>query len=132
MFAETADIDGDGEIDKDDFLRLMHVTTPTWSEQQCKNVFWQTTSDAGKEVLDATDLLALSREYELFNSALQLPQFTSEEDLLSVGELELVRVLAASRSVTGLAGAARLKLALQLSILKGPWFAIGLTDLSIG
>lgn len=30
-------------------------------------------------------------KYELFNSALQLPQFTSEEDLLSVGELELVR-----------------------------------------
>ena len=29
-------------------------------------------------------------------------------------------------------GAARLKLALQLSILKGPWFAMGLTDLSIG
>ena len=38
MFA-AADGDGDGEIDKDDFVRFIASVVPTWSADHAKDVF---------------------------------------------------------------------------------------------
>jgi chromosome segregation ATPase len=89
IFAET-DIDGDGEIDKDDFVRFVASAVPQWSAGHAKDVFWKVTGALGKEVLDMDGVLMIAREYELFNGALQIPKFTSEDEVLSAGELELV------------------------------------------
>ena len=89
VFAES-DIDGDGEIDKDDFVRFMSVAVPSWSAGHAKDVFWKHTGALGKEVLDIAGVLQIARDYELFNGALQIPKFTSEDEVLSAGELELV------------------------------------------
>ena len=40
MFA-AADGDGDGEIDKDDFVNLMKLAVPGWTVGQSKDVFWR-------------------------------------------------------------------------------------------
>ena len=89
IFAET-DIDGDGEIDKDDFVRFVASAVPQWSVGHAKDVFWKVTAALGKEVLDMDGILHIAREYQLFNGALQIPKFTSEDEVLSAGELELV------------------------------------------
>ena len=89
IFAET-DIDGDGEIDKDDFVRFVASAVPQWSVGHAKDVFWKVTGALGKEVLDMEGVLHIAREYQLFNGALQIPKFTSEDEVLSAGELELV------------------------------------------
>ena len=36
-----ADGDGDGEIDKDDFVNLMKLAVPGWTVGQSKDVFWR-------------------------------------------------------------------------------------------
>ena len=89
IFAES-DVDGDGEIDRHDFVRFMGVAVPSWSAAHAKEVFWKHTGALGKEVLDMPAVLYIAREFELFNGALQIPRFTSEDEVLSAGELELV------------------------------------------
>ena len=54
MFA-AADGDGDGEIDKDDFVNLMKLAVPGWTVGQSKDVFWRAV-----RTTPASDLARLS------------------------------------------------------------------------
>ena len=38
-------------------------------------------------------MMAIARRYELFNGALQIPQFTSEDEVLSAGASTIVRYI---------------------------------------
>ena len=51
----------------------------------------KTTGPLGKEVLELDGVMAIARRYELFNGALQIPQFTSEDEVLSAGASTIIR-----------------------------------------
>lgn len=88
---QECDVDGDGELDKDDFVRLARQAVPSWTTGQAKDVFWRTTVRFGKEVMNLDDLITLSDRYALFNQHIELPRVTSEDEVLSVADLEIMQ-----------------------------------------
>jgi hypothetical protein len=88
---QECDGDGDGELDKDDFVRLARRAVPSWTAGQAKDVFWRTTVRFGKEVMCLDDLITLSDRFTLFNQHIELPRVTSEDEVLSPADLEIVQ-----------------------------------------
>ena len=89
VFSE-ADGDGDGEIDKDDFVNFAKKAVPAWTTGQARDVFWRATAPLGVEVLLLDDVMGLADTYSFFNAHLALPRFTSEEEVLSASEVEMM------------------------------------------
>jgi chromosome segregation ATPase len=89
VFSE-ADGDGDGEIDKNDFVNLAKNAVPGWTTGQAKDVFWRATAPLGIEVLTFDQVMSLADGYAFFNAHLALPRFTSEEEVLSASEVEMM------------------------------------------
>ena len=89
IFSE-ADGDGDGEIDKNDFVNFAKKAVPAWTTGQAKDVFWRATAPLGVEVLLLDDVMGLADGYAFFNAHLALPRFTSEEEVLSASEVEMM------------------------------------------
>ena len=85
-----ADGDGDGEIDKNDFVNFAKTAIPTWTTGQAKDVFWRATAPLGVEVLLLDDVMGLADTYAFFNAHLALPRFTSEDEVLSASEVEMM------------------------------------------
>ena len=85
-----ADGDGDGEIDKNDFVNFAKTAVPTWTTGQAKDVFWRATAPLGVEVLLLDDVMGLADTYAFFNAHLSLPRFTSEDEVLSASEVEMM------------------------------------------
>lgn len=85
-----ADGDGDGEIDKNDFVNFAKTAVPTWTTGQAKDVFWRATAPLGVEVLLLDDVMGLADTYAFFNAHLALPRFTSEDEVLSASEVEMM------------------------------------------
>ena len=88
-FAE-ADGDGDGELDKGDFVKLAKIAVSAWTSGQAKDVFWRATAPLGVEVLTFDQIMTLADRYVFFNAHLSLPRFTSEEEVLSASEVEMM------------------------------------------
>ena len=66
------DGDGDGELDKDDFCKLMKHMVPVWTTGQAKDVFWRTTAPMGKEVLTLDDVVTMSDRNAFFNQSIEV------------------------------------------------------------